>query len=130
MWLTAFVALFVAILSGLGVGSAGLLVVFLTTIQQVPQLTAQGLNLAFFLFSSGAALTVHLLRTPILYGCVLLLLMGGIPGSLLGAVLAHTLPEEILRHAFGILLILSGAIGLFKREKKSDSPSNGCGKRG
>ena len=129
MWLTAFGALLVAVLSGLGVGSAGLLVVFLTTVQQTPQLTAQGLNLVFFLFSSGAALTVHLLRTPLLYGCVLLLLLAGLPGSLLGAALAHALPEEALRRAFGLLLIASGTMGLFKREKKGDSPTNGYEKR-
>ena len=74
-------------------------------------------------------MTVHLLRTPLLYGCVLLLLLTGLPGSLLGAALAHALPEEALRRAFGLLLIASGAMGLFKKEEKADSPSNGCEKR-
>ena len=60
LWLLALTSFGVAILSGLGVGSAGLLVVFLTAVLQVPQLTAQGMNLVFFLFSSGSALTVHL----------------------------------------------------------------------
>jgi hypothetical protein len=77
MWLLSFISFAVAILSGLGVGSAGLLVVYLTAIEHQAQLTAQGLNLLFFLFSSGAALTVHLLRTPLLFECILLLLPGG-----------------------------------------------------
>lgn len=117
MWLTVVVALGVAVLSGLGVGSAGLLVVFLTAVEQMPQLTAQGLNLVFFLFSSGAALTVHALRTKLLFGCILLLLLGGIPGSLLGTLVAHRLPDTLLRQLFGALLIVSGALGLFKRQK-------------
>ena len=116
MWLTLLAAFAVAVLSGLGVGSAGLFVVFLTTVEHLPQLTAQGLNLAFFLFSSGAALTVHMLRTPLLYGCILILLIGGIPGSLLGAAVAHAIAEELLRRLFGFLLIASGALGLFKRK--------------
>lgn len=38
----------IALLSGMGVGSAGLLVVWLTMADTVPQLAAQGLNLYFF----------------------------------------------------------------------------------
>ena len=117
MWWAAIFALFVAILSGLGVGSAGLLVVFLTAVEHLPQLTAQGLNLLFFVFSSGAALLVHMLRIPLLWGCILLLLPGGIAGTFLGTALAHVLPQALLRRLFGFLLIGSGALGLFKRSK-------------
>ena len=116
MLLTVSVALAIAILSGLGVGSAGLFVVFLTVVSELPQLTAQGINLMFFLFSSGAALIVHLRRTPLLYGCILLLLLGGIPGCLIGTALAHAISETLLRRLFGILLILSGLAGLFKKQ--------------
>ena len=117
MWLLAIVSFLVAILSGLGVGSAGLLVVYLSLVLQLPQLTAQGLNLFFFLFASSAALLLHLLRTPLLYGCLLFLLLGGLPGAFFGTRLAAFLPQELLRTLFGMLLILSGAIGLFKKKK-------------
>ena len=118
-FLLVLAAFAVAILSGLGVGSAGLLVVFMTTVSQMPQLTAQGLNLIFFLFCSGASLTVHLLRTPILFGCVLLLLPGGLLGSYLGTLLAHAISQALLRRLFGGLLILAGLLGLFGRKKNS-----------
>lgn len=118
MWLTVAVALGVAVLSGLGVGSAGLLVVFLTLVEGAPQLTAQGLNLLFFLFASGAALTVHALRTKLLFGCIFVLLIGGLPGSLLGAFVAHRISDGLLRQLFGALLIASGAMGLLKKQKK------------
>lgn len=124
MWLTVCVAFAVAILSGLGVGSAGLLVIFLTLVEQVPQLTAQGLNLVFFLFSSGAALTVHLLRTPLLFACILLLIPGGLLGSFLGTSLAHLLPEAILRRLFGLLLIASGAMGLLRTRARDKTNKN------
>ena len=121
MALFVIAAFLVAVLSGLGVGSAGLFVIFLTLIEGVPQLTAQGLNLVFFLFSSGAALTVHLLRTPLLFGCIVLLVPGGILGSFLGTSLAHLLPEVLLRRLFGALLIASGMTGLF-RHRAHDAP--------
>jgi uncharacterized membrane protein YfcA len=116
-WILALVAFLVAVLSGLGVGSAGLLVIYLTAVEQMPQLAAQGLNLLFFLFSSGAALTVHLLRTPLLFGCILVLLPGGIFGSFLGTWAAHLLPASLLRRLFGILLAASGALGLLRARK-------------
>ena len=50
-----FVTLIVALLAGLGVGSAGLFMTWLTLVEKVPQLTAQGINLIFFIFSSGSA---------------------------------------------------------------------------
>ena len=124
MWLTAIVCLAVGILSGMGVGSAGLLVVYLTWVEHLPQLTAQGLNLFFFLFSSGTSLVVHLLRTPLLYTCILLLLIGGIPGALLGSSLALHLPGDMLRRLFGWMLIASGSIALFKRKRSGNVARN------
>ena len=119
MWGIAIVSFLVAILSGLGVGSAGLLTVYLTLVLGLPQLTAQGLNLLFFLFSSGTALLVHLARTPLLLSAVLLLLSGGFVGAFFGTRLAIFLPEELLQRLFGGLLILSGAIGLFRKGKRA-----------
>ena len=60
----------VALLSGLGVGSGGLLVVFLTEYRAVGQLFAQGVNLIFFIFSSGASTAVNLRARNICYGAV------------------------------------------------------------
>jgi uncharacterized membrane protein YfcA len=108
----------VALLSGLGVGSAGLLVLFLTLVQQMPQLQAQGVNLLFFLFSSGAALFVHLFRTPPIWGLLLWLIPAGLLGALGGTALALYLPQALLRKLFGWLLIVSGTLGLFAKGSK------------
>lgn len=117
MWLTVFVTLAVALLSGMGVGSAGLLVLFLTTALDMPQLTAQGVNLLFFLFSSGAALLVHLFRTPPFWGLLLCLIPAGLLGAWGGAALALYLPQALLRKLFGGFLLISGLLGLIKKEK-------------
>lgn len=115
MGLFAIVAFFIAILSGLGVGSAGLLVTWLTVVEKLPQITAQGINLIFFIFSSGAALAVHVFRTPLLWQSLPLLLVAGICGSFLGASLATVLPQVLLRRIFGYMLIATGAVGLLKK---------------
>ena len=117
MWITLLVTLLIALLSGLGVGSAGLLVVWLTLAEGVPQLAAQGYNLIFFILSSGAALIVHLFRTPLLWECIVFLIPCGVIGSLCGTALATILPQALLRRGFGIMLIFSGSIALFARQK-------------
>ena len=117
MWLTVLVAFAAAILSGLGIGSAGLFVLWLTFVLHVPQIVAQGTNLIFFLFSSGAALAVHAFRTPLLWKTIFCLAVFGLFGSVLGVKVASGLPQELLRTLIGVLLILSGAIGLFSRKK-------------
>ena len=117
MWITILVGFLVAFLSGMGVGGAGLLVIFLTLVQGLAQLEAQGVNLLFFLFSSGAALLVHLFRTPPLWGLLVFLIPAGLLGAWGGTALALYLPQALLRKLFGVFLILSGILGLFSQEK-------------
>ena len=114
---TVLVVFSVAVLSGLGVGSAGLLVAWLVFVKGTPQITAQALNLLFFLFSAGTALLFHSKRSSILWKPLLLLIPTGVLGSLLGVRLAVALPQCLLRRLFGILLIVIGAIGVFSRKK-------------
>ncbi len=110
-----FVTLIVALLAGLGVGSAGLFMTWLTLVEKIPQLTAQGINLIFFIFSSGAALAIHVFRTPLLWQSLIPLIVSGAGGSFLGASLATVLPQAVLRRLFGFVLIFLGIFELFLR---------------
>ena len=101
----------------MGVGNAGLLVIFLTLVQGLPQLSAQALNLFFFLFCAGTALCAHVFRTPPLWGLVLILIPMGFVGAWAGTALALYLPQALLRKLFGYFLILSGGISLFAKKK-------------
>lgn len=119
MWLTPLICFFLAILSGLGLGSAGLFVTWLTLAERAPQLTAQGINLLFFIFSAGAALVIHTFRTPLLWQSLLFLLPAGVLGGILGSSLATVMPQELLRQIFGFMLILTGIFGLFSCKNAS-----------
>ena len=46
-------------LTGMGIGGGGLLVLYLTAMDGVGQLAAQGCNLLFFVYASAASLFVH-----------------------------------------------------------------------
>ena len=122
-WITAFVALLIAILSGMGLGSAGLFVVYLTMIENAPQLTAQGVNLVFFLFAASAALCVHIFRRKLPFSRVILASAAGIIGALPGVWAAELLPQNWVRLLFGGMLIFSGIRALFaKSDKMSNMP--------
>ncbi len=116
-WITIIASFLVAVLSGMGVGSAGLLVVYLTMIAGVPQLTAQGINLLFFLFAAAAALGVHIThrRIPFLY--VSIAALAGMIGALPGTFAAGILPQGWVRILFGIMLILAGVRALCGKPK-------------
>ena len=111
-----FIVIFIiAALSGLGVGSGGLLVIYLTLIEKVPQLTAQGANLIFFILASLSSLIFNLPKRRIPYGAVLLMSALGICGSLAGTYFASVIPAEVLRKIFGFMLVGSGLFALKKR---------------
>ena len=97
----------------MGVGSAGLPVLYLTLALHLPQTEAQGHNLLFFLAAAGASFSVHLFRTPPLWRLSFILLAAGLPGALLGAHVFAVLPALFLRRAFGVFLMLAGLCGLF-----------------
>ncbi|MBO5757821.1 MAG: sulfite exporter TauE/SafE family protein [Clostridia bacterium] len=108
----------IALLSGLGIGSGGLLVICLTLYAGMPQLRAQGINLVFFLFSAGASMLAHLSHRKLIAPLCILLIVSGLPGALLGATLASVLPAALLRKLFGAFLISAGVLTLTKRDKK------------
>lgn len=109
MGITDFlVAAGIATLSGMGVGSGGLLVVYLTLIAGVPQITAQGINLFYFLFAAGASCAVNIRKRNVAWGSVLLLSAGGAAGAVAGAVLASVMDPSAARLIFGAFLVVTG----------------------
>ena len=108
----------IALLSGMGVGSGGLFVIWLTLVESIPQLTAQGLNLLFFIFSSGASLLIHLSKRKIAWGAVALLTLTGIGGAFIGGYISGLINATSMKKLFGAMLILSGLASLLKKRRE------------
>ncbi len=124
-----------AALAGMGVGSAGLLVVYLTWIGHRPQLEAQQLNLIFFIASSLVALLIHLLQKRLDFRVILLCTLPACLGAVGGAAIARASREVPLSRAFGILMILGGGAALVvwlcqKPKKKEASSPEGFPRKG
>ncbi len=105
-----------ALLSGLGIGGGGLLVIWLVIFCEAEQIAAQGINLIWFIFSSLAAMTVHLIKRSLNFKLIFWLVLWGSIGAVIGSRLTNVIPTDIIRTCFGILLIGSGVITLFRRQ--------------
>ena len=102
----------IALLSGMGVGSAGLLVVWLTLTSDIAQVEAQALNLCFFMFSSAASLILHVRKRKIFWSADLFMIAAGVAGAVAGSALSSRIDPAILRRLFGGMLTFCGIASL------------------
>ena len=109
------------ILSGFGIGGGSLLILYLTTFAGVPQYTAAGINLLYFLFCAPAALISHIRKHLVEKKTALIAIASGIVTSLAAAYVASLMDLSLLRRIFGVFLLYIGVRELFCRsEKKND----------
>ena len=113
--LDVFAAFAVAVLCGLG-GGGGIFVLYLTAVVGMAQVTAQGVNLIFFLSSAVGAFAVNRKNKLIDLKPFAVISLSGIPLSILGALAASAVGNELLSKSYGGLLVLSGVYYLFKKE--------------
>lgn len=112
MAIIIIISFIISLLSGMGVGGGGLFAVFLAIFTDTPQLAVQGFNLLFFLFSAASSVSVRALRGGLPFDAILLMAGAGLLGSLAGSYLAVILPEQLLRQAFGVMLVSTGLFSL------------------
>ena len=127
----AAMATLIAVLSGLGVGSGGLLVIWLTVFEGIDAETARGLNLLFFVFSASAAFAVHLVKGRVKLRFVLFLAVCSCVGTLLGTYIGTHIDSLMLKRIFGVMLVVSGVYTLsgtlsniFKKRKNKKISAN------
>ena len=109
--------LFSGILGSMGLGGGGILIIYLSLFTSVNQLTAQGINLIFFIPIGVLSLIIYAFKKQIKWKITLKIALFGIAGAILGILLADFLSGSITRKIFGGLLILMGIGEIFKKEK-------------
>lgn len=106
-----------AILTGMGVGSGGLYILWQTLVKGVPQAEAQGLNLMFFSLCVFSASLVNFRRHRIATKPALIIIPLGIAAGIPAVMLARSIDTGLLSKLFGGFLILVGSVGLLSRSK-------------
>ena len=105
----------VAVLCGLG-GGGGIFVLYLTAVSGMKQITAQGVNLLFFLSSAVGAYTVNRKNKLIDLKTFAVISLGGIPMAVLGSLAASLIKNALLSKMYGGLLVISGVYYLFQKQ--------------
>ena len=101
---------FMGALTGMGIGGGGLLVLYLTGIRNLDQLSAQGCNLLFFVFSSAAALFIHQKKRSLDFKMIGAAALLAVIGSQIGVRLTGVVPESVIKKLFGAMLIIAGGL--------------------
>ena len=116
--LALLAGLFSGIIGAMGMGGGAVLIIYLTLFSDVEQLTAQGINLIFFIPIGITAILIYAKKGKIKWKTTLPLALGGIIGAVAGIYLTDVLGSQIISKIFGGFLILLGLIEIFKRIKK------------
>lgn len=108
---------------GMGLGGGSILLIYLTVFENVNQLTAQGINLLFFLPVALIAIIIYSKRGEIKWKRVLPIMLTGALGAALASYLVTYIDTALLRKLFGGAVIIYGISEIFKpgKQKKSSS---------
>lgn len=120
-WIINFIVGFgAAFIGALGMGGGAVLLIYLTCVAGVSQLTAQGLNLLFFLPIAIVALIIHIKNKLIDYKVAIQAIIGGVIGVFIGKFIADKCGDNILQIAFAIFLLFLGIKELFTKSNNTD----------
>ena len=117
MILDILVAFLVSILTGMGMGSAGLMVIYFSEVRNFPQLEAQGANMMLFIASTVFSLVLQMSQKLIRWRTVIPLTLAGCVGTFIGFKVVKGIDGETVKRYFAILLIFSGLISIVKIAK-------------
>ncbi|MGM9522487.1 MAG: sulfite exporter TauE/SafE family protein [Oscillospiraceae bacterium] len=115
-WLNIFAGAVCGVLSGCGIGGGSLLLIYMTHFASLPQTTAQGINLLYFIPTSFAALISHFKNKLVDKAAMIYACLPGTVCSFFAALAATSIDSGLLRKFFGIFLILIGVKMLIKRK--------------
>lgn len=116
--ISAAAALFTGLLASLGVGGGMILMVYLTIFAGISQITAQGINLVFFLPIAVLALIFHSRNKLVEWKKIIPAIITGAIGAVLGTYLAQYLGSDILKKIFAGFIFLIGIKEIFSKREK------------
>lgn len=114
------IGLLSGIAASMGFGGGFILIIYLTAFTDTNQLTAQGVNLLFFLPVALISLLIHQKNGLIRWKTLLRLIPGGILGILAGAFISAHIDVEFLQKMFAALLIFVGFREIFHKNSEKD----------
>ncbi|MBQ8649315.1 MAG: sulfite exporter TauE/SafE family protein [Clostridia bacterium] len=107
--------LFSGIIGAMGMGGGAVLIIYLTLFTTTEQLTAQGINLIFFIPIALLSVIIYSVKKKIKWKTALTIAGFGLIGAVAGIFLSDLLSEKWTGYLFGILLIVMGLKEIFSK---------------
>lgn len=121
----AIVGFLTGVIASMGLGGGFILVIWLTLAADVPQRTAQGINLLFFLPIALISVIMHIKAGLINKRLVLRCCLGGVLGGLLGTIASAAIANDLLHHLYALFLLAFGIRELFRKPKDDTGEEQG-----
>ncbi len=99
--LTGFIS---GIVSGTGMGGGTILILCLSIFLGIDQKIAQATNLVFFIPTSIAAIYINIKEKKINFKVAKMIIIFGIIGAVVGAIIAKNMDTKLLKKSFGVFL--------------------------
>lgn len=108
-------------LGAMGLGGGNILLLYLTLVQGIPQLAAQGTSLIFFIPCAVLALIIHSKNKLVDWKTSIKISLWGISGVFAGWYLAGMLQTDTMAKLLGAVLLIMGIKELFSKDKDKET---------
>ena len=115
--LSIIAGFFAGLISSMGFGGGGVLIIFLVVFSNTPQLMAQGINLIFFIPCALLSVVIYGAKKQINFKEIIPVILGGILGAIPASFLLNLIDTRYLSKIFAVFLIFMGIISIFKIKK-------------
>ncbi|HEX2927415.1 MAG TPA: sulfite exporter TauE/SafE family protein [Ruminiclostridium sp.] len=119
--IVVLIGLAAGVISGMGIGGGAILIPALVIFVKPEQHIAQSVNLLFFIPTAIVALAIHIKNKNVNFKMGIPIVISGLGGAVLGSILALSISGAVLKHIFGIFLLLMGIYEIFGKGKSLKS---------
>ena len=106
------------IVTGLAMGGGTILILLLSLFMNLEQHIAQATNLVFFVPTALAAIIINIKQKNIDYKLAMIVIIFGIIGSVIGAIISQSISSENLKKYFAIFILLIAFYEIYKLYKE------------
>ena len=115
----AVVSFLTGIFASLGLGGGMVLIIYLTICAEFSQISAQGINLVFFIPIAILSLIMHSKSGLIEWKKIIPAIASGIISVIIFSIAANRLDPSLLGKIFAVFLIAAGINELFRKAKNN-----------
>lgn len=123
--ITYIAAFLSGLLGSMGFGGGSVLIIYLTLFANTDQLTAQGINLLFFIPCAILSVIINIKNKLVKYKVGAYLILGGAVGIAVGAFAVESIDKSLLSKLFGGFIFIIGLITLFQKPKTKNKIEKG-----